>query len=127
MKRSTRASLSFAKYQCLSLRTAPMANKDHDLLHAVLGLVTEAGELADVIKKNHAYGKAIDRVNLMEEAGDVLWYISLISRALSTDMEALAFMNVQKLSKRYPEKFSVKSALKRNLKKERATLERLAT
>jgi NTP pyrophosphatase (non-canonical NTP hydrolase) len=39
--------------------------------HAIMGLVTEAGELMDAIKKAKIYGKDLDLVNLVEELGDV--------------------------------------------------------
>lgn len=114
---------TFAQYQKNALRTASMsASKQHDLLHGVLGLVTEAAEMADVIKKNHAYGKPIDIVNLKEELGDVLWYIPLLCRALDTDMETIAEANIEKLKIRYPDKFTSNKALNRDLKAERALL-----
>lgn len=40
-----------------------------------LGVITEAGELLDVIKKNIAYGKEIDIINVGEEIADMCWYI----------------------------------------------------
>ena len=48
------------------------------LLHGVIGLVTETGELLDAIKKSLFYSKPLDKTNLIEELGDLLWYISLI-------------------------------------------------
>jgi NTP pyrophosphatase (non-canonical NTP hydrolase) len=115
---------TFKEYQESALRTAPTdVNKDHDLLHGVLGLITEAAELADVLKKQHAYGKPIDRVNLKEELGDVLWYLPLLCRALDTDMESIAEMNIAKLKLRYPNKFSKEDAITRNLAAERRLLE----
>ena len=115
---------TFKEYQESALCTAPTdVNKDHDLLHGVLGLITEAAELAEVLKKQHAYGKPIDRVNLKEELGDVLWYLPLLCRALDTDMESIAEMNIAKLKLRYPNKFSKEDAITRNLTAERGLLE----
>lgn len=114
---------SLNEYQQAALRTAPVATKEHDLLHAVLGLVTEAAELADVIKKNHAYGKPLDRVNMIEEISDVAWYCALACRALDTDLSTVATLNIDKLRKRYPEKFTEHQALNRDLDGERAVLE----
>src|SRR5574343_434345 len=115
--------MNLNEYQTAALRTAPVADTGHDLLHAVLGIVTEAAELADVIKKRHAYGKRIDIVNLREEAGDVLWYLPLLCRALGTTMEDVAQLNIDKLRKRYPDKFTEAHALNRDLDAERAVLE----
>lgn len=48
--------------------------KNH--MHMCLGIITEAGELADIFKKELAYGKPIDKANLKEEIGDLTWYIA---------------------------------------------------
>jgi NTP pyrophosphatase (non-canonical NTP hydrolase) len=115
---------TFSEYQKNALRTASTAvTTEHDLWHGVLGLVTESAEMADVLKKQHAYGKPIDLVNLKEELGDVLWYIALLCRALDTDMETIAQANIEKLKIRYPERYTNEKALNRNLKAERALLE----
>lgn len=116
--------MTLNQYQQLALRTAPLGvTADHDLQHALLGLISEVGELADALKKEHAYGKAIDRVNLREELGDVLWYLPLACRALGCDLGDIAQLNIAKLSKRYPEKFTTAAALNRDLAAERAVLE----
>lgn len=98
------------------------------LLHAAMGMVTEAGELLDVLKKNIFYGKEIDMVNLEEELGDLLWYKSVTISAMNemgykTDDEQIMTKNIAKLRARYGENFSEKAALTRNLQKERDTLE----
>ena len=40
-----------------------------------LGIFTECGELLDIFKKNLAYKKPIDLVNLGEEIADIAWYL----------------------------------------------------
>lgn len=110
-------------YQELALRTAPAADAGHDIIHAGLGLATEAGEFLDVLKKKHAYSKPIDTVNLREEVGDLLWYCALACRGLDTTLEAVAATNIAKLRARYPEKFTEEAALNRNLTTERQILE----
>ena len=94
-----------------------------DLLHAVLGMVTEAAELADAIKKEYAYGKPIDNVNIIEELGDILWYIAMATRHLGTSFENLFDVNIAKLRARYPDGFNARDALIRNLERERIILE----
>jgi len=46
--------------------------------HALIGLITEVGELFDWYKKGVVYGKGLDDVNLVEEVGDCFWYIGLL-------------------------------------------------
>lgn len=93
-----------------------------NLLHATIGVCTEAGELLDAMKKHLAYGKEIDAVNIAEECGDVLWYLAIILRELDMSFEEIMQMNINKLTKRFPEKFTEGLALDRDLNAERNQL-----
>jgi NTP pyrophosphatase (non-canonical NTP hydrolase) len=62
--------------QTVLLRAAPLPLEKQEE-HALLGMVSEAGELADLYKRQLAYGKDFDKVNLLEECGDWLWYYAL--------------------------------------------------
>jgi NTP pyrophosphatase (non-canonical NTP hydrolase) len=92
------------------------------ILHAVMGMVTEAGELMDAVKRHLIYGKPLDFVNLMEENGDSFWYQSLLARASGFTFEESMERNIAKLFKRFPEKFSEEKALNRDLDAEREAL-----
>lgn len=102
-----------------------LSDKQLDNIHMALGLVTEAGELADVFKKNLAYNKNIDWINVQEEIGDLLWYIAGLCNINGFDLEAILQNNIDKLRTRYPEKFTSQDAIERNLDKERKVLEEL--
>ena len=73
--------------------------------HAVDGLVTESGELVDALKRHRFYGKELDKVNLVEEAGDLCWYLSLLFDELGVSWEEAWDWNIKKLQKRFPEIF----------------------
>jgi len=94
-----------------------------DLIHASMGLVTEAGEFQDMLKKHLYYGRELDTVNLREEIGDLLWYCAIALQALDTDFQSVMQTNIDKLKARYPEKFTEDSANNRDLKVERQILE----
>lgn len=115
--------MTLNEYQEAALRTAPVADQGHDIIHGGLGVATEAGELLDGLKKKHAYGKPLDLVNFREEIGDVLWYLALLCRGAGTTLDQVAERNIAKLRARYPEKFTSENALNRNLAAERAILE----
>ena len=67
---------SIVEYQLLASRTCPDLPGEHENeRHMNLGVITEGGEILDIFKKNLAYGKAIDVVNLGEELADMSWYI----------------------------------------------------
>lgn len=92
-----------------------------DLEHAVYGACSEVGELADQLKRHKFYGKPLDLLNLKEECGDVLWYLSLLSDAAGfTLMEAME-ANVRKLELRRATKNSTDLAA-RDLAGEREAL-----
>lgn len=96
------------------------------LLHSLMGICTEVGELQDQLKKHLFYGKEIDRVNLVEELGDLLWYIALASDYLGVPLEKIMEINIEKLETRYKKKgFSSNDALNRDLATERNKLEKL--
>lgn len=86
--------------------------------HAADGICTEAGEFKDVLKKWKYYGKEIDGINLLEELGDLCYYIGLACDELGVTFDYIQKTNIEKLQKRYPEKFDEKMALNRDIKEE---------
>lgn len=94
-----------------------------ELLHGAIGLATEAGELLDAVKRALYYGGKLDRTNLIEELGDLEWYMAVIRDALDVRQEEVQRINVEKLKARYPDKFTSDGAFNRDLPKEREILE----
>ena len=72
-----------------------------NLLHMAVGVSGEAGELLDAIKKHTIYGKQLDRENIKEEAGDILFYLNNILLNVGFTLEEVIEQNISKLSKRY--------------------------
>lgn len=93
------------------------------LLHALMGITTECGELMDQLKKHLIYGKPLDVVNIMEEDGDLRWYLALMETACDYTADFAQERNIQKLKIRFPNHFNEQSALLRDLNKERMILE----
>ncbi len=93
------------------------------LFHYFVGIGTESGELLDALKKAIIYGKTLDKVNLKEEIGDVLWYVARALDVLNLTFEEVMDVNINKLKARYGEKFTEYAALNRDLEKERKVLE----
>lgn len=101
------------------------------LLHALIGMTTELGEMLDNLKKHIFYGKELDLINLGEEIADSDWYrsiaIDFLAKKFDLDVNSLDCKikenNINKLKARYPNKFSKDSALNRDLDKERKILE----
>lgn len=71
------------------------------LSHMALGVSGEAGELVDAIKKHSIYGKPIDRENVVEELGDLEFYMEGIRDTLGITRDETIAHNQAKLAKRY--------------------------
>lgn len=75
--------------------------QDADLLHMAVGVAGEAGELLDAVKKATIYRKPLDHDNMLEELGDLEFYMERIRQILGVSREAVLQANVKKLSVRY--------------------------
>jgi NTP pyrophosphatase (non-canonical NTP hydrolase) len=80
---------------------ADMDGADAHLLHMAVGVAGEAGELLDAIKKGVIYRKPIDMPNVIEELGDLEFYMSGVRDALGISREQCLQANMDKLSVRY--------------------------
>lgn len=101
---------------------ADLGNPLSNNLHMVLGMSTEVGELQDQYKRELAYDSKIDRINTIEEIGDLLWYIANYCRINNISIPGAMERNINKLKTRFPDKFSKESAINRNLEAEMEAL-----
>lgn len=91
-------------YQRAALRTARPKDAPDEFMHLVLGLVGEAGEIAEKVKKlvrdqNSDLAK-LDRDDLAAEIGDVLWYAAVLANYLDLSLNDVVQRNVDKLADR---------------------------
>lgn len=90
---------------------------EQDVIYPLIGLVSEAGEVADKIKKTMRDHDEIDlltsplgevyhqphyerRVAMAKELGDVLWYVTALANDLGFSLDEIASMNIEKLRDR---------------------------
>jgi len=76
------------------------------LLTAAVGISAESGEFMEIVKKMIFQGKPANEDNLEHlkiELGDVMWYVAQACMALDISLEDICDMNIDKLSKRYPD------------------------
>lgn len=106
----------------LKSRHFNIAPLNTDILHGAIGVVTEAGELLDSLKKTIFYNRPVDEVNLKEEIGDCLFYLELVCQALGTTIPVELERNYGKLNVRYKDGFSTEKAINRNLEAEKEAL-----
>ena len=89
---------------------------DMDIVHGILGVATEGSELLELLRDPHRF----EMEKLVDEAGDVCWYLAMLFRAADTSFEEVMAKNIAKLMVRFPEKFEEHLANHRDDAKERA-------
>ena len=72
-----------------------------ELLHAAIGIAGEAGELLDAVRKHVFDGQPLDRDNVIEELGDLCFYLEAAMMNIGIMRPLLQELNMAKLSKRY--------------------------
>lgn len=80
------------------------------LLHMAVGVSGEAGELLDAVKKATIYNKELDRKNVVEELGDLEFYMQGLRMSLGITRGETLQVNVEKLGKRYGKVYSDRAA-----------------
>jgi len=78
-----------------------LTDNDCHVWHMATGISGEAGELLDAIKKNVIYRKPLDHENVIEELGDLEFYMEGLRQGLGITREETLTHNIAKLSKRY--------------------------
>ena len=75
------------------------------LLTGSIGIASEGGEFAEIVKKCIFQGKPLDNETIFHakrELGDIMWYWINSCRALDLDPNDVMAENVEKLKSRYP-------------------------
>ena len=119
LKAAMCVSLTANDYQRMAMRTAEEIDFSKNgvnglLLEGVLGLNGEAGECIDVVKKTLCQGHELDREHMIEELGDVAWYLAICCEGLGVCLEEVMEKNIEKLKARYPEGFDKARSINRN-------------
>lgn len=104
--------VSANKYQELAMRTSDFEDASDQLLHGVFGLTAEAGEVASIFQKMYQ-GHEWTKAHLVKECGDCLWMITEILTSIGVSLSDCMAINIDKLSKRYPDGFEIEKSLNR--------------
>lgn len=96
----------------MQTRNNSLSEKDQ-LINAVMGMSGEVGEVADIVKKHMFQEHELDVDHLVEELGDVLYYITLAMIVLDYNMAEIMFNNMDKLNRRYPDGFDAERSVNR--------------
>ena len=96
--------MDFNTYQKKARETAQYPNLGSNNIYPTLGLVGEAGEVAEKVKKVIRDKEGIfdeeSKIAIKKELGDVLWYVSNLCNEFDFNLEDVALTNLEKLKAR---------------------------
>lgn len=98
--------------QAVALTINRNLTSDEQRLHALYGIASEAGKLNGIYQKAYQ-DREIDGSKLINELGDLLWFIVEYCNAMDWTLENIMMTNIQKLRKRYPNGFEEERSLHR--------------
>ena len=106
--------MEIKEFQMKSTRTM---NKDlsfkESVLNMCLGISGESGEVNDIIKKHMFHSHELDRNHLIEEIGDVFFYLVNLCSLYDIDVEKCLDTNYHKLLLRFPDGFDSERSINR--------------
>ena len=93
--------MDFKTYQKKARETAKYPNLGSNNIYPTLGLVGEAGEVAEKVKKvirdkNSIFDEE-SKLAIKKELGDVLWYLSNLCTEFNFSLDEVALNNLEKL------------------------------
>ncbi len=100
--------MDFNTYQVKARETAEYPDLGNNFVYPVLGMVGEAGEVAEKIKKlmrdDGVFTSSVvgdeAKLAIKKELGDVLWYVAQVAAELGIPLEDVATHNLEKLASR---------------------------
>ena len=106
--------MTIQEYQKQSTRTLnPTLNETEQIINMIMGMNGEVGELTDLFKKNMFQGHELHICQIIDELGDIMFYVVNLCNMLGVNMEDVLEYNVAKLQKRYPDGFSCEKSINR--------------
>lgn len=110
-----------AEYAAFVARLFVKRNEGGDgIMHAAVGIAGEGGEVLDAAKKLWVYSKPLDLGNVIEELGDIEFYMQAMRSLLGISRNEVLAANMAKLNKRYPQGYTDAAAQARADKQEAA-------
>lgn len=89
------------------------------MLHGLIGVGTEHGELAEeIIDYIEGNKPNLDTNHIAEEVFDIIWYLNVILHVIGMNIPDVCERGIAKLQERYPKKFTEEDAEHRDPAKE---------
>lgn len=97
--------MNFEEYQKAAKEKAVYPTLGHPVVFPTLGMLGEAGEVSEKIKKifrdHDSEITESTREEIKKELGDVLWYMSQIASELDINLQEIAEFNLEKITSRH--------------------------
>lgn len=105
--------MTLNKYQFKAARTINRSMSIQKIVrHSLLEMSSEVGEICGIYQKQ-MQGHPVNKDDLIEEIGDLLWGIAEICTANGFFLDEVAKANIKKLRARYPDGFDPERSLHR--------------
>jgi NTP pyrophosphatase (non-canonical NTP hydrolase) len=91
--------MDFAEYHQF-VRGMKVFPEKYAIVYPALGMIGEAGEVSEKVKKWLRGERPLDQEDLIKEVGDVLWYCAALADDLGYTLDVVASTNVEKLLSR---------------------------
>lgn len=101
--------LTAKEYHADAMRTADIMN----IYEAAIKLPAEVGEMLNALGKRLFQGHQIDKTEVVEELGDICWYIAYFSACVGATFEEVLISNIKKRRERYPDGFNAVRSVNR--------------
>lgn len=99
--------MNINEYQEKARRTKnPAVSGWASAMEAALGIGSEAGEIIGIIDAWQFRGHELNKAALVNEMGDLLWYLCEMCDYAGVQLADVAENNIRKLERRYPQGFT---------------------
>lgn len=89
------------RYDLFVLKLFKVTDHEKMVGHAGRGIASEAGEINDCLKKAIDYEQDLNMANLIEEIGDMRFYLQCLQNLYGISDQVILQANATKLSERY--------------------------
>lgn len=94
--------MDFKEYQDEALKTfKPGLSSEQKILYCSVKLSEEVGETIGPLAKNIIHNKPLPEQHVINELGDILYYIAILANEYKIDLQSIAEFNINKLRKRH--------------------------
>jgi NTP pyrophosphatase (non-canonical NTP hydrolase) len=102
---------SFQK-ECLRTWDTSRDSKEQ-MVEVIFGIIGEAGELVDELKKHMFHGHPLNPKTISLELGDLLYYTNMLASLINLSMYDVVEDNIHKRNVRYSDSFTTEASIER--------------